>query len=467
MVPDHLVKVQVREWLPKLLYHRQPKIHFLAPAWSQEQHDLRRYHKLLIQERIQQIKQLQKVLETAKFNHSNLSSSISNACQQTSFVTTLTNTELAYTYKKVKLLELCQTLEGYMPTYQRLLTRSIIAHIDFLEHKIQNVQTAIKICALPLEKSTHLLNESSIVKQIDDYLSLSDINTNINCFAYDRHLTPRKRVCPGYQASSNRCISNTTRRHLILYKLAQVIVSDKDIVLAPFYHQAHSSRKKQSISTIAHKLLILSYHILKNNNFHHKFVFNHNKPRDAAPLSLEPYYGYRPGPLIINCCISICSMAGLALISHTPLVFPSLGTTAFLPFYKPTDPSSSPRNIIIGHTLATIIGYLSLVITGLTAAGPVLAVGVTLPRIFAIGLSLGLTIGLMVLLRAPHPPALATTLMISLGTVTKPWQLLVFILAIVLLTLQILIINRLAGMDYPLWRSQPIRTALKQCNQKS
>jgi hypothetical protein len=298
----------------------------------------------------------------------------------------------------------------------------------------------------------------SIAKQIDGNLFLSDINTNINCSAYDRYLAPRKRVCPGSQTNRNKCISGTARRHIILYKLVQVIVSDKDIVLAQFYHQAHKSNKKQSISTIAYKTLIISYHILKKNNFHHKSVFNHNELRGATPLSLEPCSGYRLGPLIINCCISICSMAGLALILHTPLVFPSFGPTVFLPFYKPTDPSSSPRNIVIGHTLATIIGYLSLVITGLTAAGPVLAVGVTLPRIFAIGLSLGLTIALMVLLRAPHPPALATTLMISLGTVTKPWQLLVFILAVVLLTLQILIINRLAGIDYPLWHSRPTRT---------
>ena len=61
----------------------------------------------------------------------------------------------------------------------------------------------------------------------------------------------------------------------------------------------------------------------------------------------------------------------------------------------------------------------------------------------------------MVILRATHPPATATTLIISLGTLTKPWQLLVLMLAVVLLTTQALIINRLAGINYPLWRSQP------------
>ena len=72
--------------------------------------------------------------------------------------------------------------------------------------------------------------------------------------------------------------------------------------------------------------------------------------------------------------------------------------------------------------------------------------------ILAAALSLGLTAGLMVLLRAPHPPAGATTLIISLGILTKPWQLVILMGAVVLLTAQALVINRLASIPYPLWK---------------
>jgi CBS-domain-containing membrane protein len=63
------------------------------------------------------------------------------------------------------------------------------------------------------------------------------------------------------------------------------------------------------------------------------------------------------------------------------------------------------------------------------------------------GVSLGLTAGLMVLLKSPHPPAGATTLIISLGLLTKPWQLVLLMIAV--------IINRAAGIPYPLWN--PVR----------
>src|SRR5215831_17661175 len=44
-------------------------------------------------------------------------------------------------------------------------------------------------------------------------------------------------------------------------------------------------------------------------------------------------------------------------------------------------------------------------VTGLTAAGPAIANGVTWPRVLAAALSLGLTAGLMILFRTSHAPA--------------------------------------------------------------
>ena len=153
----------------------------------------------------------------------------------------------------------------------------------------------------------------------------------------------------------------------------------------------------------------------------------------------------------VNGCISIGIMAGLAIITRSPFIFPSLGPTAFLFFYTPTAPPASPRNALVGHGIGVVAGYLSLVITGLTLAGPAFEVGVTGSRVIAAALSLGLTSGLMVLLKSPHPPAGATTLIISLGIMTKPLHLLILMCAVVLLTAQAFIINRLAGIDYPLW----------------
>lgn len=158
--------------------------------------------------------------------------------------------------------------------------------------------------------------------------------------------------------------------------------------------------------------------------------------------------------MFINGFVTIGMLAGLAMITRTPFVFPSLGPTAFLFFFTPTLPTASPRNTLLGHAIGIACGYGALLLMGLEHAPPAMMVGVDLHRVLAAALSLAATGSLMILFKAAHPPAGATTLIISLGMVTRPSYLAVIELAVALLTLQALAINRLAGIDYPLWASK-------------
>lgn len=159
----------------------------------------------------------------------------------------------------------------------------------------------------------------------------------------------------------------------------------------------------------------------------------------------------------VNGLLSIALMSVVALLSRQPFIFPSLGPTAFLLFYTPTQPTASPRNTFCGHLIGAVAGYLSLAIFGLLDAGPALVVGVTWARVGAAALSLALTSGAMVWLRVPHPPAGATTLIVSLGLLTTIPKLCVLMLGVILLLVQGFTINRLAGIPYPVWspRSAP------------
>ena len=155
--------------------------------------------------------------------------------------------------------------------------------------------------------------------------------------------------------------------------------------------------------------------------------------------------------MLVNGFVTIAILAVLAMLTRTSFVFPSLGPTAFLFFFTPTLPTASPRNTIYGHAIGILCGYGALLACGLTHAPPAMMVGVDLARVLAAAISLSSTGALMILLKAAHPPAGATTLIISLGIVTKPFYLLIIELAVALLTLQAYGINRLAGVDYPSW----------------
>src|SRR5436305_4285420 len=93
-----------------------------------------------------------------------------------------------------------------------------------------------------------------------------------------------------------------------------------------------------------------------------------------------------------------------AYIVKQPLVFPSLGATAFLIFETPMAEVGTPRNTIVGHAVGAAAGAFSLVVFRLWEAPSVYNTGVSPSRIGAIALAVALTGGILRLLRAAHPP---------------------------------------------------------------
>lgn len=173
--------------------------------------------------------------------------------------------------------------------------------------------------------------------------------------------------------------------------------------------------------------------------------------RLSALLKVFPERQVWAAFMFVNGLLSIGLMAGLAMLTRTPMVFPSLGPTAFLFFFTPNLPTATPRHTVYGHLIGVACGYSALCLFGLQHAPPAMVMGVTWGRVGAAALSLAATGALMILLRAAHPPAGATTLIVSLGILTKPMHLAVLMGSVLLLTLQAILINRLAGLDYPLW----------------
>jgi len=155
----------------------------------------------------------------------------------------------------------------------------------------------------------------------------------------------------------------------------------------------------------------------------------------------------------INGFVTIGLLASLALVTASPFVFPSLGPTAYLFFFSPLAEASSPRNTILGHAIGLICGYGAFAVTASSGLPFAAHGGVHFARVLAAALSLAATGTLMALFRVSHPPAGATTLIVALGIISQPKELVVIEIAVILLTAQAFVINRIAGIPYPLWSS--------------
>lgn len=137
-------------------------------------------------------------------------------------------------------------------------------------------------------------------------------------------------------------------------------------------------------------------------------------------------------PLGEAALLAIVGAAGW--LSHQPMIFTSLGPTAYELIETPHRRSARPYSILIGHLIAVGAGFLALWITGAWYAPVVSSHGVVPARIGSAAIAALFTVIGTLLLKASQPAALSTTLLIALGTMQKPIDAGIIMAAVLLMT---------------------------------
>jgi len=142
---------------------------------------------------------------------------------------------------------------------------------------------------------------------------------------------------------------------------------------------------------------------------------------------------------------------GFAILLKSAFLFVSIGPIIYEYVERPLARASSPRSTILANTFALVIGYASLAAFRLLDHPSAVQEGVTFARAGAVISAVGVTGGLLVLLRAVHPPAGSTLLLVTLGIMHRPLQLLCILATIVIVTIVAWGLNRIAGIEVPVW----------------
>ena len=130
--------------------------------------------------------------------------------------------------------------------------------------------------------------------------------------------------------------------------------------------------------------------------------------------------------------------AALAWLTGLPMLFPSLGPTAFVLAMFPTSDASSPRRVIGGHVVGVIAGVVAY---HLFASGVVLTAGLEPASIAGLRLAASgvvatvATVGGMLWASVRHPPACETTLIVSLGLLPTLLEAALIVAAVVTMVL--------------------------------
>lgn len=131
----------------------------------------------------------------------------------------------------------------------------------------------------------------------------------------------------------------------------------------------------------------------------------------------------------------ILVVGALAYFAGEPWLFPSLGPTAYLIAAYPDVPTSRPYNCLVGHLVGMGSGFAAVAVFDAWGSPLVPLNDVSLPRLGAATLAIGLTVLLNHLLRSGHPPAAATTLLVALGTFHTAWGACLIAIGVILLVL--------------------------------
>jgi HPP family protein len=121
--------------------------------------------------------------------------------------------------------------------------------------------------------------------------------------------------------------------------------------------------------------------------------------------------------------ILLAIVGALGVIVGVPWLVPSIGPTVFLIAATPAHPTARLWNTIVGHAGGLAAGFIGIGIVGAASAPSVLGDHELVPaRVAAATIAIVLTIALGYLLRASHPPAAASTLLVALGSIATAQQ---------------------------------------------
>lgn len=131
----------------------------------------------------------------------------------------------------------------------------------------------------------------------------------------------------------------------------------------------------------------------------------------------------------------ILVIAAVGWVTRQPLIFASLGPTAYEMVEKPRDKSSRAYNIVVGHLAGLGSGFLAVYLLDAWSAPHVMSAGIVTPaRVWAATLAAVLTTCITLLLKAGQPAAIATSLLVALGSMQTRRDAIAIIAAVAIIT---------------------------------
>lgn len=277
-VPGRKTDIKDAEWLADLLRHGLLTPSFIPPEPVRALRELTRYRKTLVQAHTDAINRVHKVLEGANLKLSAVASDVLGASGRAMLEALLGGeqdptilAELARGRLRAKLPQLRQALDGRVRPHHRAVLRHLLAHLDFLEASLAQLQQEIEEVLAPFTEAVALAETLPGVAHTAAVGLIAEIGTDMTRFPSAHHLASWAGVCPGNRQSGGKRLSGKTRQgnpwlRAVLGEVAWAISHTADNYLAAQFHRLARRRGKQKAAVaVAHSVLVILYHMLRDH----------------------------------------------------------------------------------------------------------------------------------------------------------------------------------------------------------
>jgi transposase len=278
-VPGRKTDVQDCQWLAQLLQAGLLRGSFIPTRPQREFRELTRHRSQLVAEKTRVANRLQQVLEDANIKLGTVATDILGASGRDMLRAMIAGeqdpeklADLARRQLRNKIPELRRALEGKVTDHHRFLMGQLLAQLDHLEGQIEALSRRIEEVSRPFAPAIAKVATLPGFDQRSAQNVVAEIGADMDVFPSAQHLASWAGVCPGNNESAGKRKSGATTRgnrwlRTTLVQSAWAASRKKDCYFRAQYHRLAARRgKKRAIFAVAHSLLTVIYHMLKNGS---------------------------------------------------------------------------------------------------------------------------------------------------------------------------------------------------------
>jgi len=289
-VPGRKTDIRDCQWIAQLLQHGLLKGSFIPPRWQRELRDLTRQRTQLIDEASRISNRIQKVLEDANVKLGSVASNVLGASGRSMLEAMVAGeddpaqlADLARRRLRSKIPQLQQALYGKLTGHHRWMLKLLLDQFEATEQFIARLDERVAELTRPQKPVLEKLDAIPGIDQRVAEVLMAEIGPDMTPFPSHAHLASWAGISPGNNESAGKKRSGKTTKGSRWLRQALVQAAWAASHKKDSYFQAHARNlmhrrgRKRGLVAVAHSLLTVIYHMLKEGTAY----------RDLGPQFLD------------------------------------------------------------------------------------------------------------------------------------------------------------------------------------